>query len=109
MFQFLSPQAAKRGWKEPETTLRQLRGARPLWAEFLGRSKRFSVTVPVSPQDPKHSMGEDRLIAIGRTVTGRPMFVGFTIRAKNGRRLIRPVTARFMHAKEAAVYEEFQG
>jgi uncharacterized protein len=40
--------------------------------------------------DPKHSEKEDRLIAVGRTSTGRPMFVAFTIRAKNRRRLIRP-------------------
>jgi len=28
------------------------------------------------------------------------------IRTKNGRRLIRPVSARFMHAKEIEAYEE---
>jgi uncharacterized DUF497 family protein len=56
--------------------------------------------------DPKHSIDEDRLIAVGRTSTGRPMFVVFTIRTKNGQRLIRPVTARYMHAKEIAAYEK---
>lgn len=56
--------------------------------------------------DPKHSAGEDRLIAVGRTGTGRPMFVAFTIRTKSGRRLVRPVTARYMHAKEIAAYEK---
>jgi uncharacterized DUF497 family protein len=56
--------------------------------------------------DPKHSANEDRLIAVGRTRTGRPVFVAFTIRTKNGRRLIRPVTARYMHAKEVAAYEK---
>ena len=56
--------------------------------------------------DPKHSVDEDRLIAVGRTSTGRPMFVVFTIRTKNGQRLIRPVTARYMHAKEIAAYEK---
>jgi uncharacterized protein len=55
---------------------------------------------------PKHSAQEDRLIAVGRTRTGRPVFVAFTIRTKDGRRLIRPVTARYMHAKEIAAYEE---
>jgi len=55
---------------------------------------------------PKHSAGEDRLIAVGRTRTGRPVFVAFTIRTKNKRRLIRPVTARHMHAKEIAAYEK---
>jgi uncharacterized protein len=55
--------------------------------------------------DPKHSDDEDRMIAVGRTNSGRPVFVAFTIRTKN-RRLIRPVTARYMHAKEIAAYEK---
>ncbi len=55
--------------------------------------------------DPKHSSAEDRLIAVGRTSAGRPVFVAFTPRVKDGRRLIRPVTARYMHAKEIAAYE----
>ncbi len=55
--------------------------------------------------DHKHSADEDRLIAIGR-VAGRPVFVAFTIRVKDKRRFIRPVTARFMHAKEVAAYEK---
>jgi uncharacterized DUF497 family protein len=56
--------------------------------------------------DPKHSAEEDRLIAIGRPSGGRPMFVAFTIRTKNQSRFIRPVSARYMHAKEVAAYEE---
>ena len=56
--------------------------------------------------DSKHSADEDRLIAVGRTSTGRPVFVAPTIRTKNGHRLIRPVTARYMHAKEIAAYEK---
>jgi len=55
--------------------------------------------------DPKHSK-EDRMIAVGRTRAGRPVFVGFTLRSKEGRRFIRPVTARYMHAKEIVAYEE---
>ena len=46
------------------------------------------------------------MIAVGRTTTGRPVFVAFTLRTKNRRRLIRPVTARYMHAKEIAAYEK---
>jgi uncharacterized DUF497 family protein len=56
--------------------------------------------------DPKHSAEEDRLIAVGRTSAGRPLFVAFTLRTKAGRHLIRPVTARYMHAREAAAYEK---
>jgi hypothetical protein len=55
---------------------------------------------------PKRSADEDRLIAVGKTGTGRPLFVAFTMRTKDGRRLIRPVSARYMHAKEIAAYEK---
>jgi uncharacterized DUF497 family protein len=56
--------------------------------------------------DRKRSANEDRLIAAGRTSTGRPVFVAYTICTKNGCSLIRPVTARYMHAKEIAAYEK---
>jgi uncharacterized DUF497 family protein len=56
--------------------------------------------------DPKHSADEDRLIAVGNPGTGRPLFVAFTMRTKEGRPLIRPVTARYMHARETAAYEK---
>src|ERR1700733_14847964 len=72
----------------------------------LSRLRRCLCTVPVLQPDLKHSADEDRLIAVGRTSTGRPVFVAFTIRTKNGRRLIRPVTARYMHAKEIEAYEK---
>jgi uncharacterized DUF497 family protein len=55
---------------------------------------------------PKRSADEDRLIAVGRTSAGRPVFVAFTIRTKDKRRLIRPVTARYMHSKEIEAYEK---
>ena len=65
----------------------------------------FANSPRIAP-DPKHSADEDRLIAVGRTSAGRPVFVAFTIRTKNKRRLIRPVTARYMHAEEIAAYEK---
>jgi uncharacterized DUF497 family protein len=61
---------------------------------------------PLVAPAPKHSTGEDRLIAVGRPGAGRPIFVAFTIRTKDKRRLIRPVSARYMHAKEIAAYEK---
>ncbi len=64
----------------------------------------FTHHLRIAP-DHKHSADEDRFIAVGR-IEGRPVFVAFTIRVKGKRRFIRPVTARFMHAKEVAVYEE---
>lgn len=56
--------------------------------------------------DLKHSVAEDRLIAMGRTNSGRPIFVAFTLRTMNRRHFIRPVSARYMHAKEVAAYEK---
>ena len=56
--------------------------------------------------DPKHSADEDRLIAVGKTGTGRTLFVAFTMRTKEGRHLVRPVSARYMHAREIAAYEK---
>ena len=55
--------------------------------------------------DPRHSYTEDRFIAVGRNSTGRPMFVAFTLRTRESRQLIRPITARYMHAKEIKAYE----
>jgi hypothetical protein len=61
---------------------------------------------PQIAPDLRHSDEEDRLIAVGRSGTGRPLFVAFTIRTRNNRRLIRPVSARYMHAGEIASYEK---
>jgi len=55
--------------------------------------------------DLKHSAAEDRLVAIGRNKEGRPLFVAFTFRLKGGQLHIRPVSARYMHAKEVRSYE----
>jgi hypothetical protein len=64
----------------------------------------FDAVVLVAP-DPKHSGEEARFIAIGRNEEGRPMFVAFTFRDQGGLRLVRPVSARYMPAKEVASYE----
>jgi uncharacterized DUF497 family protein len=60
--------------------------------------------VAVAP-DIRHSEAEERYIAIGRTADDRPAFVGIVLRTQNGRALIRPITARYMHAKEVRRYE----
>ena len=56
--------------------------------------------------DISHSTQEERFIGIGRTSRGRPVFVAFTVRTKDGRHLIRPVMARYMHKKEIDAYEK---
>ncbi len=65
----------------------------------------FNNNPRVAP-DLKHSTEEDRLIAVGRTQEGRAVFVAFTIRTKGNRHFIRPVGARYMHAKEIKAYEK---
>jgi len=55
-------------------------------------------------EDIRHSDREKRLIAVGRSQAGRPVFVGFTIRFRGDAPLIRPVTARYMREKEFSRY-----
>lgn len=59
---------------------------------------------PAVAPDVKHSAAEDRFVAVGRTVEGRALFVAFTVRSKAEQRLLRPVSARYMHRKEAERY-----
>jgi uncharacterized DUF497 family protein len=65
----------------------------------------FRGTPKVAP-DWKHSGGERRFLAVGRSSTGRAMFVVFTLRDKDGRTLVRPISARYMHRKEIEDYEK---
>lgn len=66
---------------------------------------RFRSGPRVAP-DPRHSTAEDRLIAVGRAAAGRAIFVAFTMRLHQGMRLIRPVSARYMHSKEFERYDK---
>ena len=54
--------------------------------------------------DGAHSAVERRYRVLGRTAAGRFMFLIFTWRERDGLRLIRPISARYMHAKEVAQY-----
>ena len=55
---------------------------------------------PLVAPDPKHSVHEARFVTAGRTSKGRAAFVVFTMRGDR----IRPLSARYMHAKEARKY-----
>jgi hypothetical protein len=46
--------------------------------------------------DPAHSLSEQRFIAVGRTPAGRPVFIAVCFRGVR----IRPISARYMHARE---------
>jgi uncharacterized DUF497 family protein len=65
----------------------------------------FSSALLIVP-DATHSKTETRIRALGKTGAGRMVFLVFTVRLKGGRRLVRPISARYMHAKEVAAYEK---
>lgn len=54
--------------------------------------------------DAAHSIAEARQRAVGRTAAGRAAFVVFTLRTVEGQTMIRPLSARYMHAKEVKRY-----
>ena len=55
---------------------------------------------------PDPAPTEERHRAIGRTRHGRPLFIVFTIRERDGQKYIRPVSARYMHKEEIDYYEK---
>jgi uncharacterized DUF497 family protein len=59
---------------------------------------------PRCSPDEIHSVDEQRFIAVGRSASGRSIFVVLTIRYRQDKRLVSPISARVMHAKEAARY-----
>jgi uncharacterized DUF497 family protein len=63
------------------------------------------MSVPIVHPDRKHSRAEARYTAVGRTETGRGILVIFTFREKHGMRVIRPISARYMHSWEIDYYE----
>ena len=54
--------------------------------------------------DTKHSQNEERYHALGKTDDGRLLHITFTLRSSGT--LIRVISARDMHRKERAVYEQ---
>ena len=56
--------------------------------------------------DETHSKSEERVRAIGRTEAGRYVFLVFTMRERGSERLIRPISARYMHNKEVRHLEK---
>ncbi|MGC5779742.1 BrnT family toxin [Methylobacterium sp. NFXW15] len=65
----------------------------------------FKGTLWVGP-DPYPIREEARFRAVGQSPVGRYVFVVFTWRFRNESTLLRPLSARYMHRKEVARYEE---
>jgi uncharacterized DUF497 family protein len=57
----------------------------------------FSRELWLAPDPWQH---ETRMRAIGRSSSGRPVFLVFTIRVRDDGAYLRPISARFMHARE---------
>lgn len=55
-------------------------------------------------EDSKHSQGEIRLHALGKTNESRTLHITFTLRHSGER--IRVISARDMHRKERKLYEQ---
>ena len=51
-------------------------------------------------------MKPQRFPAIGLTAQGRSLFVVFTWRHRRKERLIRPISARYMHKQEVKAHEK---
>ena len=66
----------------------------------------FFETGPTIADDVKHSGHEPRFLAVGKNPEGRWMIVSFTLRAQAGRHCLRPISARYMHAREVKDYEK---
>jgi uncharacterized protein len=63
----------------------------------------FNVPVLMLP-DSAHSQSEPRYHALGKTIDGRRLHISFTLRGVG--KLIRVISARDMHRKERAHYEQ---
>lgn len=67
----------------------------------------FATTPFVAPA--RTATPETRYAAIGLTPLGQHAFIVFTLRSTGSGMLIRPISARYMHAKEVQHYESFKG
>jgi hypothetical protein len=75
-------------------------------ASRLRRSRGSSAGPIQSAWTWKHSLAEERLRAIGKTRSSRSVFLVFTLRERDGRTYIRPISARYMHRREVESYEK---
>ena len=55
-------------------------------------------------EDAAHSQDEPRIHALGKSDDGRALHITFTLRQSD--QLIRVISARDMHRKERAIYEQ---
>ncbi|KGF70801.1 hypothetical protein LL06_03360 [Hoeflea sp. BAL378] len=63
-----------------------------------------TMVLRIPDPDPR----ESRYRTAGQAPSGRHVFVVFTYREVKGETFIRPISARYMHAKEVAAYEQIK-
>jgi uncharacterized DUF497 family protein len=61
---------------------------------------------PMVAPDVAHSHRESRYLAIGRSASGRAVFVAFTLRQRQGATFVRRISARYTHKKEIDAHEK---
>jgi uncharacterized protein len=57
---------------------------------------------------PDPNPAEARYRTASRAPDGRPVFIVYTHRQRDGKTWLRPVTARYMHGKEVRQYEQIE-
>lgn len=57
---------------------------------------------------PDPNPAEARFRTAARAPDGRPIFIVYTHREREGRTYLRPISARFMHEKEVRDYEKIE-
>jgi len=65
----------------------------------------FHAPLAVFP-DLVHSTVEERFKGIGRSADGRGVLIVFTLRSRDDKVFVRPISARYMHAREVEYYEK---
>lgn len=70
----------------------------------MAEAEQVFFNAPLLLADAKHSQQEARHHALGRTDDGRLLHLAFTLRKAGS--LIRVISARDMHQKERAIYEQ---
>jgi uncharacterized DUF497 family protein len=64
---------------------------------------------PMIMADRTQGLAEARYNAVGRTEQGRALFIVYTVRMRLGVPYFRPISARYMHAREMANYDRQKG
>lgn len=65
----------------------------------------FLRPLALRPAD-RQSGVEQRILAVGKGKRGRHIFLVFTLRERDGKTYVRPISARYMHKKEIESYEK---